>query len=710
MNFRRCKFKRFKWLLKRLRSLPARARACAQPARAVLRGFWAALRRRLAAKPTRRALRCAGLIALGIIAALALGFFAFRNAVLRGVLDNRLRSFARDNPGTIVEIGAARFHGLARVEMHKIRLRAADGSLAVSLERALVAMDPGKMLLGKALPRRLALSGLQVDLRPGNTPPSPAAAAMPKKAEAQTMKAPPSASGPAPDYGARADRLLDVVFRLLPDSVEIDRFTLHSAIDGVQQALYIPRLEFRGPAFETMLEVFDQGRKWACRVKGRIERNSRRLELRLHPRPLPGDSSLPFSERQWGLKVGFESAKIMLASRGRRQEVFRLEGSLAVSGLALNHARIAAGDVLLPAASLDFALDIGRDHFELREPTRARLHKLRFRPAIRFQTRPTRQLRLHIPETRFAAGDLFTSLPAGLFTRLAGMRAGGELAFHLDFAIDLSRPEELELDVDLKKSGFRIRRFGNTDFRHFANPFQYTVYEGDRPLRSFVVGSENPDFVPLGDLPDFLKHAVLISEDGAFFSHNGFLLEPFKDSIVANLKAGRFVRGASTISMQLVKNLYLRRHKTIARKLEELLITWLIEANRLVSKERMLETYLNIIEWGPDVYGAREAARFYFAKEPAALTLAEAIFMAAIIPRPKRFAGFFGDEGRLRPWLQGYYADVSRKMLARGWISPFDYDTLLPEVTLSGPARMLLKGADAAEDEPADGMRLTMDG
>lgn len=692
---------RIKIFLGSLRNLPDKARNRSRPALAAAGERFAALRRWLAARQARRTLCHAGLIALGIVAAAALAFFAFRNLVLRGVIDNRIRRFTRGNPGMTVTIGSARFRGLAGVELQKLRLRASGGSLAVSLDRALVVMAPGRMLLGEVLPRRLALSGLQVDLRPGNAPPLPAAAAAPEKLKAGTMKVPPAAAGPVSDYGARAGRLLDLYFRLIPDRVEIERLTLHSVIDGIHQALYVPRLEFRGPAFATTVDVFDQGRKWACRLSGIIERERKRLDLRLHPRQLPGGSPLPFSERQWGLKIGFESAKIVLAGRGRRQGVLRIDGSLAISGLSLHHARIAAGDVLLPVAAFDFALDIGRDHFALRAPTLARLHKLRFRPTIRLRLRPTRQLELHIPETRFPAADLFASLPAGLFTRLAGLRAGGELTFHLDFAIDLSRPGELELDVDLKKSDFRIRRYGNADFRHFAGPFLYTAYDGDRPLRTIMVGPENPDFVPLGDIPDFLKYSVLISEDGAFFSHNGFLLGPFKDSIAANLKAGRFVRGASTISMQLVKNLYLRRHKTIARKLEELLITWLIEENRLVSKERMLETYLNIIEWGPDVYGAREAARFYFAKEPAALTLAEAIFMAAIIPRPRRFAGFFGDDQKLRPWLQGYYVDVSRKMLARGWISQFDYDTLLPEVTLTGPARLLLKGAEADEIESA---------
>lgn len=710
------------WMWKRWTGAMRRLR----PALASLRPWLARLgqrleplRRFLAREKTRRNLRVAGLAALGAVVVLALAFLAFRNTLLRAVLDSKLRSFARGDVGLVVEVREARFRGLAGIELAGVSLRSLDGSFAFSMGRAAIAMDPAQMLLGRPLPRRLALSDLQIDLRPGNArlPTKP----MATDAAAKTVGAPAkkAGAGSASDFGARAARLLDLYFRLIPDSVRINRLTLHSDIDGIHQALFVPRLEFSGPAFETTLEVYDQGRSWACLVSGKIDRDRQRLELRLRPRRgaraaavrgaaggtvLPADAPapLPFSERQWGLRLGFDSAKIVLASRGRHQGMLGLEGSLAIGGLALHHPRIAADDVLLPIASLDYRLDIGRDYFELREPTRARIHKLQIQPLVRFRPVPAWQVRLRVPETRFAADDLFSSLPAGLFTRLAGIRTSGELSFHLDFVIDLSRPGDLELDVALRKSGFRIRRFGNADLRHFAGPFLYTAYEQDRPAASFVVGPENPDFVPLEGIPERLQRAVMISEDGAFFSHRGFLLEPFKNSIVANLRAGRFVRGASTISMQLVKNLFLRRHKTIARKLEELLITWLIEENRLVSKERMLETYLNIIEWGPGVYGARPAARYYFAKDVGELTLAESIFLAAIVPRPKRFMGFFGDDQRLRPWLAHYYADVSRKMLARGWISQFDFDTLLPEVTLTGPARLLLKGATAEPVAPEE--------
>ena len=143
--------------------------------------------------------------------------------------------------------------------------------------------------------------------------------------------------------------------------------------------------------------------------------------------------------------------------------------------------------------------------------------------------------------------------------------------------------------------------------------------------------------------------------------------------------------------MQLVKNVFLSRNKTIARKLEEALIVWLIENQGLSSKERMYEVYLNLIEWGPMIYGANEASRYYFNKDASRLTLAEAIFMASIIPRPKWFKYSFDENGHLRESNAGFYQLVSGKMLAKGWITSQDIEKLIPDVELKGPAKLLLK-------------------
>ena len=208
-----------------------------------------------------------------------------------------------------------------------------------------------------------------------------------------------------------------------------------------------------------------------------------------------------------------------------------------------------------------------------------------------------------------------------------------------------------------------------------------------------------PDFRPISKIPAFLQSSVLTSEDPSFFQHRGFLEDAFRESIVTDIKEKRFARGGSTISMQLVKNVFLSRQKTIARKLEEALLVWLIENQNLVTKERMFEVYLNIIEWGPLIYGANEASRFYFRKDVSRLTLAESIFLASIIPRPKWFKYSFDETGHLRESQVGYFKLLSEKMVTRGLITQHDYDRFIPDVELKGPAKLMLKKNDSI---PAD--------
>ncbi|NTV18557.1 MAG: transglycosylase domain-containing protein, partial [Bacteroidales bacterium] len=157
----------------------------------------------------------------------------------------------------------------------------------------------------------------------------------------------------------------------------------------------------------------------------------------------------------------------------------------------------------------------------------------------------------------------------------------------------------------------------------------------------------------------------------------------------ADIKKRKFVRGGSTISMQLVKNVFLSRHKTLARKFEEILIVWLIENNRLSSKERMFEVYLNIIEWGPGIYGINEAARFYFDKDPRDLSVNESIFLASIIPSPKRALNSFTDDLQLKPELEGYYRLIAQRLRVKGLITETEEMLIKPEVRLAGGAKRI---------------------
>ena len=141
-------------------------------------------------------------------------------------------------------------------------------------------------------------------------------------------------------------------------------------------------------------------------------------------------------------------------------------------------------------------------------------------------------------------------------------------------------------------------------------------------------------WVPLGRISKNLIDAVIVAEDGSFWSHSGFDWFEVRESFARNVREGRAARGASTISQQLIKNLYLSPSKNPMRKLKEWILTWWLE--RKLSKSRILELYLNLIEWGDGIYGAQAASQIHFGKSVADLSLEEAARLATVIPNPRR--------------------------------------------------------------------------
>lgn len=142
-------------------------------------------------------------------------------------------------------------------------------------------------------------------------------------------------------------------------------------------------------------------------------------------------------------------------------------------------------------------------------------------------------------------------------------------------------------------------------------------------------------WVPLRRVSPHLRRAVVAAEDASFFDHEGFDWEGIKDAALYNLAKGEVKRGGSTITQQLAKNLYLSSERSIFRKIHEALIAHLLEQQ--LSKDRILEIYLNVAEWGKGVYGAEAAARHHFNKPARDLTAEEAAWLAAILPSPRRY-------------------------------------------------------------------------
>ena len=172
---------------------------------------------------------------------------------------------------------------------------------------------------------------------------------------------------------------------------------------------------------------------------------------------------------------------------------------------------------------------------------------------------------------------------------------------------------------------------------NFVNPsssaFMDERLQGLR--RSDPRASLEHEWVPYEKISPHLKRALIAAEDANFLEHEGFDWEAIERAYAKNLKKGRFVAGGSTISQQLAKNLLLSGRRSVARKLQEAVITIMIE--RVMSKRRIFEIYLNVIEWGDGVFGAEAASRHYFRKSARALERWEAARLAAMVPNPRYY-------------------------------------------------------------------------
>ncbi|HVU00626.1 MAG TPA: biosynthetic peptidoglycan transglycosylase [Polyangiaceae bacterium] len=239
----------------------------------------------------------------------------------------------------------------------------------------------------------------------------------------------------------------------------------------------------------------------------------------------------------------------------------------------------------------------------------------------------------HLEVPLAACEDLLASTPRALVPLFSGLTLSGTFTLSGDVTFDTRKPADTRVTFS-GANGCRVTAVPESLAPdRFKRPFQRTVRGADGRDVLVESGPGSADWVPLFDVSSFVPTAVVVLEDAHFFTHDGFDGKSLEDSIQDDLRAGRFVRGGSTVSMQLAKNLYLAREKTLSRKLQEAVLTLLLE--QTLGKEGILELYLNVVEFGPGLYGIGPAARHYFGVTPKELSLAQSLYLISLLPNPK---------------------------------------------------------------------------
>jgi len=615
-------------------------------------------------------------------------FFSFRDSFLNSILEKKIISFNKTYNAEL-KVEKANFKGFNGIEIKNISLKPIYGDTLFKIATTSFNVNVWKVIIGKVNLTNFELVDTYISTIKKDSLNNYMFLLHGKKNKDSIP-----INDTIATYSKTINHILELVFDKIPTTVHIKNFNILASINDYHFSGKIDDLLIENKKFSTFIKINENDKKIEWMVDGDVNSSDKTVFFKLYC-PSGDSISIPYIKHKWNTSLTFDTIQFAISSNKYNDGILTIDGNGFVSNLMVKDVRISRADVVFDRMAINYKINIGTNYFELDSLSQVTFNKLVFNPYLKYLKDTTKQITLSLNKENFEAQSFFESLPKGLFYNLEGIETKGDLSYHFKFFVDLKYPDSLIFESDLKKHNFDILRFGNTNFTSMNQPFYHTAYENGQPVKTFMVGEENTDFRKLDQISKYLKDAILNTEDGAFYYHHGFIPEAFKKAIATNIKKGRFARGGSTISMQLIKNLYLNRNKTIARKIEEALIVWLIENNGLSTKARMYEVYLNIIEWGPMIYGVNEGARFYFSKDAEDLNLEESIFMASIIPKPKWFMYSFKEDGHLKDHLSDFYEFVSSKMLKKEMITQDEYDNLSVDVKLNGIAKDLLIKPDS---------------
>ncbi|PAM95905.1 glycosyl transferase [Flavobacterium sp. IR1] len=620
------------------------------------------------------------LIFILILVVLFLGFYFFRDALLKKAIAKVTTKMDTEYNSSF-SVKTASFEGLSGIKLTDVILVPKNADTLCNIKKIETSVNLSSLLVGDVQLGTLKINNGYIQfVKKGKVRNFDAFLKKDKADKDKNEKR---------KYATFAYRIISKLLNLVPTDMKLENLNFKIDDNGKKAIVAVNKLILNNKQLETNLHVqannFDQ--RW--NIKGFADPRNKKADIRFFNLDT-GAIKVPYLDERYNIKASFDSIRLNVANIEKDGSELHIDGYTSIANLKINHPKIASKDVVIKSARFDYRFLLGDNFISIDSTSSMQLNKTKVKPYVSYNTESDTIYTLKVEIPKMQAQDFIVSLPDGLFTHFQGMEATGSFDYSLDFKFNKNKPNTLVFDSKLKKENLKITKYGEANLNKLNGEFVYRAIIQNVMQRPVLVGNANPNYTPLDQMSPYLRKSVLTTEDPSFFSHRGFINEAFKQSILKNIKTKKFSRGASTISMQLIKNVFLTREKTLSRKLEEILLVYILENNRVVSKERMLEVYFNIIEWGPNVYGIGEASHFYFQKSPSALSLDECLFLATIIPKPRKFMYQFNDQGNLKDYAIKNQKFLSNLMLRRGVLVSEDTINQLP-VYISGNARSLLR-------------------
>jgi hypothetical protein len=601
-------------------------------------------------------IRAAGIIlAVIVVIVLVCGYIAYskREELLQRQLAKAELKAKRDY-NLDIKIGSANFTGLNTVAFSDISIVPENRDSLLNIKTLSVTVKLMPLILGEVKLADVSLEDGHLNLTDVNKVKNFDFLFKKKKDTTETSN--------KLNIADLANNLIKEFLYKIPDNLNLKNFLVTVTADTSHLKLLTTTAEISNGILTSTIIVDDNTATW--HFTGKLHPSDKVIDIKLYADGKKVE--LPIIESRFNTKFSFDTITTKLSKVEHDEDQTRIYGSWSVSNLLINNKSLSENDIIVPHASIDANVFVGKNYVSLDSSSIVHLKNLSANPYIKYTLNPVKIYELKINTGWLNAQDIFDSFPTGMFDSFVGIKVAGKLNYKLNFYLDTSNPDSVQLSSSLDKNDFKIIHFGKTDLTKLNRPFMQQPYEVSNQPPPFLVGPENPNFTPLQDIAQDARNAVMTSEDPSFYYNNGFVEESLRKSIATDFKKKKFSRGGSTISMQLIRNTFLNRNKNLARKAEEILIVWMIENNHLMTKDRMLEVYFNIVEWGYHIYGISEASHYYFGKAPSELTLGESIFLASILPNPKAGLYAFLPDGSLRPGLHGYYNLIGNLMAGHG--------------------------------------------